>query len=139
MLEGETPMPVSLEYLGRCSAETGYQVGALEKVTRLGEIAREVGRHPALRDTLALKGGTAINLCPGPPTRMSVDLDFNFVGCVDRDGMVQARPAIEKTLVELVRRLGYQVQQSAEAAASRKSYATYRSALDPTASDADPR
>jgi hypothetical protein len=131
MWEEEIPMPVSLEYLERCSAETGYQVGALEKVTRLGDIAGEVGRHPSLRDALALKGGTAINLCSGPPTRMSVDLDFNFVGRADRDGMVQARPVIEQALIELVRRLGYQVQQSAEAAASRKIYATYRSALGP--------
>lgn len=95
-------MPASLEYLERCAAETGYQVAALEKVTRLGEIAGEIGRHPALRSSLALKGGTAINLCSGPPTRMSVDLDFNFVGCTDREGMVQERPAIESALVGLV-------------------------------------
>lgn len=117
-------MPASLEYLERCATETGYQVAALEKVTRLGEIAGEVGRHPTLRSALALKGGTAINLCSGPPTRMSVDLDFNFVGCADREGMVQARPAIESALVGLVGRLGYHVQQSSEAAASRKIYAT---------------
>jgi len=125
-------MLVSLEYLQRCSEETGYQVAALEKVTRLGEIAGEVSRHPTLRDALVLKGGTAINLCSGPPTRMSVDLDFNFVGCADRECMLQARPGIEKTLIDLARRLGYQVQQSAEAAASRKLYATYRSVLGPT-------
>jgi hypothetical protein len=131
MWEEEIPMPASLEYLERCSAQTGYQVVALEKVTRLGEIAGEIGRHPSLRDALALKGGTAINLCPGPPTRMSVDLDFNFVACADRHAMVQARPAMEKALTDLVRRLGYQVQQSSEAAASRKFYATYRSVLGP--------
>jgi hypothetical protein len=62
-------MPASLEYLERCSAQTGYQVVALEKVTRLGEIAGEIGRHPSLRDALALKGGTAINLCPGGRSR----------------------------------------------------------------------
>jgi len=77
-------MQVSLEYLERCSADTGYQVGALEKVTRLGEIAGEVGRHPPLRDAVVLKGGTAINLRFGPPTRLSIDLDFNFIGCADR-------------------------------------------------------
>lgn len=124
-------MPASHEYLARCSAETGYQVVALEKVTRLGEIAGEIGRHPALRDALALKGGTAINLCFGPPTRMSVDLDFNFIGCSDRAGMLRERPLIEKALEDLGRRLGYQVQRSAEAAASRKIYATYRSVLGP--------
>jgi len=122
---------VSLEYLERCSAETGYQVGVLEKVTRLGEIAGEIVQHPSLRDALALKGGTAINLCSGPPTRMSVDLDFNFVGCADREGMMQSRPAIETAFVELVRRLGYRVQQSMEAAASRKLYAAYLSVLGP--------
>lgn len=125
-------MPVSLEYLERCAAKTGYQVDALEKVTRLGEIAGEIGRHPSLSGALALKGGTAINLCSGPPTRLSVDLDFNFVGCSDRDGMVQARPAIERTLTDLMRRMGYQVQHSAEAAASRKIYAQYRSVLCPS-------
>ena len=125
-------MPASLEYLERCATETGYQVAALEKVTRLGEIAGEIGRHPTLRSSLALKGGTAINLCSGPPTRMSVDLDFNFVGCADREGMVQARPAIESALVDLAGRLGYHVQQSAEAAASRKIYASYRSVLGPS-------
>ena len=47
-------------------------------------------------------------------------------------GMVQERPAIESALVGLVVRLGYHVQQSAEAAASRKIYATYRSVLGPS-------
>lgn len=126
-------MPASLEYLERCAAQTGYQVTVLEKVIRLGEIAIEVGRHATLRGALALKGGTAINLCFGAPTRLSVDLDFNFIACADRDGMMRARPAIETALVALLRRIGYQVQQSAEAAASRKLYATYRSVLGPGA------
>jgi hypothetical protein len=56
-------MSVSLEYLQRCSAETGYAVGPLEKVVRLGEMAGEIGRHPLLGRVLALKGGTALNLC----------------------------------------------------------------------------
>jgi len=124
-------MPASLEYLERCAAETGHSVIAMEKVTRLGEIAGEIGRHPTLRRALVLKGGTAINLCAGPPPRMSVDLDFNFVGCADRADMVQARPTIEKAILDLVRRLGYEAQQSAEAAASRKIYARYRSVLGP--------
>ncbi|MCA9285738.1 MAG: nucleotidyl transferase AbiEii/AbiGii toxin family protein, partial [Phycisphaerales bacterium] len=125
-------MPASLEYLERCSAETGYQIGALEKVTRLGEIAGEVGRHRALRKSLALKGGTAINLCAGPLTRLSVDLDFNFIGCADREGMLRERPGIEVALEDIIRQLGYQVQRSADAVASRKIYATYRSVLGPT-------
>jgi len=122
-------MPASIEYLQKCAAQTGHQLTMLEKVTRLGEIALEVTCHAALRDSLALKGGTAINLCFGAPTRLSIDLDFNFIGCADREGMLRARPEIEKALFDLVRRLGYKVQQSAQAAASRKFYATYRSVL----------
>jgi hypothetical protein len=71
-------MNVSLEYLQRCSAQTGYQVPPLEKVVRLGEMAGDVERHPFLGKVLALKGGTALNLCFGPPKRLSVDLDFEL-------------------------------------------------------------
>ena len=37
-------MNVSLEYLERCSAQTGYPVTPLEKVVRLGEMAGDVAR-----------------------------------------------------------------------------------------------
>lgn len=72
-------MTVSLEYLERCSGETGYPVGALEKVVRLGELTADVARHALLGPALVLKGGTALNLCFGPPHRLSVDLDFNYI------------------------------------------------------------
>jgi len=39
-------MSVSLEYLTRCSVETGYRVEPLEKVVRLGELAGDIARHP---------------------------------------------------------------------------------------------
>ena len=55
-------MNVSLEYLQRCSAQTGYAVLPLEKVIRLGEMAGDVARHPFLGNVLALKGSTGINL-----------------------------------------------------------------------------
>ena len=70
-------MNVSKEYLERCSAQTGYLISPLEKVVRLGEMGGDVARHPFLGNVLALKGGTALNLCFGPPKRLSVDLDFN--------------------------------------------------------------
>lgn len=124
-------MPASLEFLESGARKTGYQAATLEKVVRLGEIASEISRHPTLSDQLALKGGTAINLCPGPPERLSVDLDFNFIGCADRSGMIEARPHVERSLRELLRRLGYRVQMSPDAAASRKIFANYRSALGP--------
>jgi len=53
-------MNLSLEYIERCSAETGFQAASLEKVARLGELAADIARHPFLGGRLALKGGTDV-------------------------------------------------------------------------------
>jgi predicted nucleotidyltransferase component of viral defense system len=81
-------MNPSLEYLERCAAETGFQIIPLEKVVRLGEVAADVSRHPLLGEALALKGGTALNLCFGAPQRLSVDLDFNYIAHLERERML---------------------------------------------------
>lgn len=52
-------------------------------------------RNPLLRDALPLKGGTALNLCFGPPLRLSVDLDFNYVRAKGREQMLADRPELE--------------------------------------------
>jgi len=124
-------MNVSLAYLERCSAETGYAVSPLEKVVRLGDFAGDITRHPFLSRVLALKGGTALNLCFGPPKRLSVDLDFNYTGHADREKMLEERPRVEQAVAELAKRKGYRVQHSADAFAGRKMYLIYRSVLGP--------
>jgi predicted nucleotidyltransferase component of viral defense system len=73
-------MNLSLAFLDRCAAETGYLAGSLEKVTRLGETAGDIARHPFLNNSLVLKGGTALNLCFGAPKRLSVDLTIIIRG-----------------------------------------------------------
>ena len=120
-------MNVSLEYLQRCAAQTGYRTEAMEKVVRLGGMAADVARHPILGSVLALKGGTAFNLCFGQPKRLSVDLDYNYIGHLDRAAMLEDRPAVEQAVAELARRQGYRVQKSADAFAGRKYYLLYRS------------
>ena len=122
-------MNISLEFLDRCSAETGFQVAALDKVTRMGEIAGNIARDPALGEVLALKGGTALNLCFGPPTRLSVDLDFNYIGSEAREEMLVERPKVRETILTLATRLGYRIQESAEAFSGGKIYLSYRSVL----------
>lgn len=122
-------MNPSLEFLERSSAETGFQAAMLEKVVLLGSVAADVARHPLLGAVLALKGGTALNLCFGPPGRLSVDLDYNYIGHVERDRMLEDRPRVEKAVLDLARRRGHRVQQSADAFAGRKLYLRYRSVL----------
>ena len=53
---GVNPMSVSLQFLERASAETGFQQVALEKVVRLGELAAEIGR-PWCHDGADESGG----------------------------------------------------------------------------------
>jgi hypothetical protein len=122
-------MNISLEYLERCAADSGFQIGPLEKVTRLGELVLHITRHTILGKSLALKGGTALNLCFGPPKRLSVDLDFNYIGHIEREKMLEDRPRIEVAAIEISRRLGYRVQSSADAFAGRKLFLLYRSVL----------
>ena len=122
-------MSVSLEFLQRSAAETGFRPAILEKVVRLGELAGDMGRHPFLGTVLALKGGTALNLCFGTPSRLSVDLDFNYIGDASREKMQADRPEVEEAVAQLAQRRGYRIQRSADAFAGRKFYLTYGSVL----------
>jgi len=58
-----------------------------------------------------------------------VDLDYNYIGHVERERMLQDRPLVEEAVAEVARRRGYAVQQSADAFAGRKLYLRYRSVL----------
>lgn len=118
-------MKVSAAFLERSAGETGFQPAILEKVIRLGALANEITRHPLLGNALLLKGGTALNLGFGPPGRLSVDLDFNYVGALDREVMLAERPGIEAALESLCDRLGFRVQRSADAFAGRSYYLGY--------------
>ena len=85
-------MSPSLEYLERCAGQTGYHVSALEKVVRLGELAGDIARHPFLGNALLLKGGTALNLRFGTPSRLPVDLDFNYLAHLERVNLLADLP-----------------------------------------------
>jgi predicted nucleotidyltransferase component of viral defense system len=122
-------MNPSREYLQACSIQTGYQVAPLEKVVRLGEMAGDITRHPFLGKVLTLKGGTVLNLCFGPPKRLSVDLDYNYIGNLEREKMLEDRPRVEEAICQLSRRRGYHPQQSADSFAGRKIFLSYRSVL----------
>jgi len=121
-------MSVSQERLRDASAETGFRAEALEKVIRLGELASDVFSHPLLGPALALKGGTALNLAFGPPPRLSVDLDFNYVASVDREVMLRDRPEVERAVEQLAQGRKYRVQRSRHDHAGRKIYLGYRGA-----------
>src|SRR6266516_3347087 len=105
-------MTLDREELTRLAAETGFRPATLEKVVRLGPLLDEIARHPFLAPRLALKGGTAIQLGLGPPRRLSVDLDLNYIGAERREDMLAERPQIEHEIQRLARLGGYSVRLS---------------------------
>lgn len=123
-------MKYSREYLDRLAAATTFPVDTLEKVLRLIRMLDLVSRHPFLGTRLALKGGTAINLFFRPAPRLSVDLDFNYIGAPDRPGMLREKPDIERAVEQLAVGEGYQLQRGPEEHAGRKLYLGYWNVLD---------
>ncbi len=72
----------------------GFQVAALEKVLRLVELLQAFSEHPVLKDALALKGGTALNLFVFDLPRLSVDIDLNYIGEQDLAERARLHPAL---------------------------------------------
>lgn len=68
--------------------EHRFSTANLEKVFRLVDLLAEIYAHPFLKDCLVLKGGTAINVFLFDVPRLSVDIDFNYIGSADKDTMV---------------------------------------------------
>lgn len=76
---------ISEQELRQEAKSRGYRPEMIEKVYHLLELLDEFMAVPYLSDRLALKGGTAINLfCTDQFPRLSIDLDFNYIGSVDK-------------------------------------------------------
>lgn len=114
----------------RFAAETGFEASSLEKVARLEEVLTAVAEHPRVSQSLVLKGGTALNLFFGSPSRLSVDLDLNYVGRVERDRMLEEKPRIEADLERIARERGYALQRSRDTHAGRTFFLSFRRAVD---------
>jgi predicted nucleotidyltransferase component of viral defense system len=74
----------SAETLQRIASETGLPAPTLEKVLRLLDLLQAIAADPSLRTRVALKGGTALNVFHLALDRLSVDIDLNYVGALDR-------------------------------------------------------
>jgi len=119
----------SARTLQRLAEETGHQPATLEKVMRLLDLLQEIAHDPLLGNKLALKGGTALNGFHLGLDRLSVDIDLNYVGALDRAAMVAERPAVDETLNRLMASQGYGIRRQPEDHAGGKWIARYGSAL----------
>jgi hypothetical protein len=82
--------------IGKEAEESGFIRDTLEKVYRLVDILEYINQNSLLKNTLALKGGTAINLLVFNLPRLSIDIDLDYCKEVSRDEMLQEREVINK-------------------------------------------
>lgn len=124
-------MTISRRHLRARAGSLGFGPRILEKVARLLELLDAVRAHPYLRDRLALKGGTALNLFQFEIPRLSVDIDLNHIGASDRETMRAERPLVEQALRAVFARENLSVRHrpSIEEHACGKWSLTYASAF----------
>jgi predicted nucleotidyltransferase component of viral defense system len=93
--------------LNRQAKELGFVRDTFEKVCRLADILTFMESDPLLADSLALKGGTAINLTIFNLPRLSVDIDLDFSKDVSREPMLMERKQIHAHIQKYMEAAGY--------------------------------
>lgn len=85
-------------HLGRKAKELGFVRDTLEKVTRLADVLEYLNINPILKNSLALKGGTAINLTVFNLPRLSVDIDLDYLVTNSKEEMLDGRNIINRII-----------------------------------------
>ena len=119
-------MKLDAAYVKRTADATGFDAVQLEKVIRLRQLLIEFRKHPFLRERLVLKGGTAVSLFFLELPRLSVDIDLNYVGQLNREEMQRERPEIVKAAEQICQVLGYKLQRGADDYALTEWFLTYQ-------------
>jgi len=86
---------------------TGFNLDLLEKVYHLTRTLNKIQEHTKLKENLIIKGGTALNFIFFPVSRLSIDLDFDYIGEISKEKMVKQRKYIEKYIKEISSQLDY--------------------------------
>lgn len=89
------------------AASTGFRAEMIEKVLHLLNLLEKLNHHPALKGKWVLKGGTALNLFVFDHPRLSVDIDLNYVGELEREAMLADRPKLEQAAHAVFSREGF--------------------------------
>ena len=96
-----------VNYLGRRAKELGFMRDTLEKATRLADILQYFNTDPLLKENLALKGGTAINMTIFNLPRLSVDLDLDYLGADSKEVMLENRDKVNSVIDRYMASQGY--------------------------------
>jgi len=94
-------------YISKRASELNFVRDTLEKAYRLADILEYLNTNPLLKVSLALKGGTAINLTIFNLPRLSVDIDLDFLKPVGKEEMLQQREMINNDILKYMESSGY--------------------------------
>lgn len=100
--------------LGRTAKEMGVVRDTLEKVYRLVDVLKFMEEDGLLSKSIALKGGTAINLTIFDLPRLSVDIDLDYCKSIEREEMLADRKAITNRISKYMMANGYILSQKSK-------------------------
>ncbi len=103
-------MRISYKEIVSIADSSGFRDDVIEKVIQLLHLLNMLNSHSFLKGKLALKGGTALNLFELNLPRLSVDIDLNYIGAVNRENMLSERPAVEQAVEAVFSREGFTVR-----------------------------
>ena len=111
---------------------TRFKAEVIEKVLHLLNLLNTLNSHPFLKGKLALKGGSALNLFVFNIPRLSVDIDLNYIGAVQREKMLADRPKLEQAFQAVFSREGFTVKRKPVEHAGGKWRLSYQSFTGPS-------
>lgn len=121
---------ISKETLLKLAQENNYKPEMLEKVLVLLEVMNDFLTVPYLRDRLVLKGGTALNVFQFDDLpRLSIDIDFNYIGQLSRQAMLEERPVINDAIFKILAQRKFTLNRNPGHYAGGKMVWQYASAL----------
>lgn len=101
-------MSYSEDYISNFGKQTGFINSNIEKVIRLLDVLAFIDSDlDPYHEKLVLKGGTAINLMITNLARLSVDIDLDYIGSLDKEKMSVDRDAIMSALDSFMLKDGY--------------------------------
>lgn len=113
-------MNYSKKLIESYALNTGFNKNYIEKVIRLIDVLSFLYNESSFKDKLVLKGGTAINLVYTNLKRLSVDIDLDYFGAIDKETTLKDRLALEEELDKYMIKEGYDISSK-----SRNSHALF--------------
>ena len=106
---------------------TGFKADMVEKVLLLLNLLSTLNSHPFLKGKWVLKGGSALNLFLLDLPRLSVDIDLNYIGALNREEMLTDRPKVEQAAQAVFSREGFTIKRVPDEHAGGKWRLSYQS------------